>query len=228
MATVAICCANHCGATTNSPTDVGTPWSLHPGTYSITDHPGAPCTFYETRIPAGEYSICCGTCWGSGLFLARPSDSHLSTENAGSVNCASVNCDERGAGCAATSDCLAPAPPATYEPSGPMPCASVQEGDANNDAQARKTTTMALVSVVVDNYGTTYCNGKVLGVQYDPSSRLGPPETVLGAQEILTVVNPYGKYFLGPDNVFVAPNRDAGTHGTLPTLGRAKRLTTIT
>jgi hypothetical protein len=34
-----------------------------------------------------------------------------------------------------------------------------------------------------------------------PSSRLGPPGTVPGAKEIrFTTVNPYGKYFLAPDN----------------------------
>ena len=45
---------------------------MHPGTYSITGHGGDPCTFYETTVLAGEYDVCCGECWGSGLFLSAP------------------------------------------------------------------------------------------------------------------------------------------------------------
>ena len=45
---------------------------MHPGTYSITGHDGDPCTFYETTVLAGEYDVCCGECWGSGLFLSTP------------------------------------------------------------------------------------------------------------------------------------------------------------
>jgi hypothetical protein len=33
-----------------------------------------------------------------------------------------------------------------------------------------------------------------------PPSRLRPPATALGAQEIFSTANPYGKYPLGPDN----------------------------
>jgi hypothetical protein len=38
-------------------------------------------------------------------------------------------------------------------------------------------------------------------VRAEPPSRFRPPGTVLGAQEIFNNVNPYGKYFLGPDNI---------------------------
>jgi hypothetical protein len=40
-----------------------------------------------------------------------------------------------------------------------------------------------------------------------PSSRFRHPGTVLGAQEIFTTVNPYGNYFLGPDNIPGGRNR---------------------
>ena len=134
VATVAVCCANHCGSI-NTPTGVSTQWSPHPGTFSITQHDGEPCTFYETRLQPGEYNICCKTCWATGLFLARPSDRHLSAQNAYPQG-------------------------QTYNPEGPLPCSSVQQSNTG----ARKTTTMALVSVVIDNSGTTYCNGQLLGV----------------------------------------------------------------
>ena len=67
-ATIAICCANHCGRT-NVPTDASTVWVEHPGKWSITQHPGEPCTFYEGRVHAGPVKICCGTCWASGVFF---------------------------------------------------------------------------------------------------------------------------------------------------------------
>jgi hypothetical protein len=35
-----------------------------------------------------------------------------------------------------------------------------------------------------------------------------PLEAVLGAQEIFTAVNPYGKYLLGPGNVLGGANRE--------------------
>ena len=44
----AICCANHCGRT-NVPSG-GETWSKHPGVFSITNHGGTPCTFYETTL----------------------------------------------------------------------------------------------------------------------------------------------------------------------------------
>ena len=65
---VAVCCANHCGRT-NVPTDASTVWVEHPGKWSITQHPGEPCTFYEGRVHAGPVKICCGTCWASGVFF---------------------------------------------------------------------------------------------------------------------------------------------------------------
>ena len=80
-ATIAICCANHCGSS-NTPIDQDVlsenpqttmSWFVHPGTFAISGHGGAPCTFYETNVPAGDYTFCCSTCWGSGLFLASPS-----------------------------------------------------------------------------------------------------------------------------------------------------------
>ena len=52
VATVALCCANHCGSantpidqgvTTSSPSSTLT-WTVHPGSYSITGHGGEPCT----------------------------------------------------------------------------------------------------------------------------------------------------------------------------------------
>ena len=54
----------------------------------------------------------------------------------------------------------------TYLPSGPMPCTSVIHGGSPQDAAtkyigSRRTTTTALVSAIVDNYGTTFCNGQV-------------------------------------------------------------------
>ena len=49
-----------------------------------------------------------------------------------------------------------------------------------------------------------------------PPSRFRPPGTVLGAQHMFTAVNPYGKYFRGPDNIPGGRNRArrrAGEHG---------------
>ena len=43
--------------------------------------------------------------------------------------------------------------------------------------------------------------GLLLLLRRGPSSRFRPPGTVLGAQAIFSIVNPYRKYFLGPDNV---------------------------
>ena len=120
-ATVAVCCSNHCGSI-NNPNGVSTPWSQHPGTWSITGHSGKPCTFYETKVPAGEYNICCGTCWGSGLFLARPTDNHLSqcthvseqctpshnsdqVATVGPEDCGNLDCTQRCHDCPATVDC---------------------------------------------------------------------------------------------------------------------------
>jgi hypothetical protein len=39
-------------------------------------------------------------------------------------------------------------------------------------------------------------------------SRFGPPGTVLGAQEIFPIANPYGKCLLGPDEILEGPNRE--------------------
>ena len=96
-ATIAICCANHCGST-NTPIDLDVltanpqstlTWIVHPGTFAITGHGGAPCTFYETTVPQGDYTFCCSTCWGSGLFLTSVADA-LST---GTV-CDSLNAND--------------------------------------------------------------------------------------------------------------------------------------
>jgi hypothetical protein len=46
-------------------------WTVHPGTFAITNHGGEPCTFFETQVPAGDYTFCCSSCWGSGLFLTN-------------------------------------------------------------------------------------------------------------------------------------------------------------
>ena len=76
-ATIAICCANHCGRAntpidkdvlTDSPSSTMT-WWVHPGTFAISNHGGEPCTFFETTVAAGDYTFCCSSCWGSGLFL---------------------------------------------------------------------------------------------------------------------------------------------------------------
>lgn len=80
-ATIAVCCANHCAG---NPVPTGANgWQEHPGQWSIDGHPGTPCTFFETRIPAGEYNICCESCWASGVFFAHPSDQHLSANGPG-------------------------------------------------------------------------------------------------------------------------------------------------
>jgi hypothetical protein len=44
-------------------------WVQHPGTFAITGHGGSPCTFFESQVSAGDYEICCESCWGSGIFL---------------------------------------------------------------------------------------------------------------------------------------------------------------
>ena len=76
-ATIAICCANHCGRAntpidkdvlTDSPSSTMT-WWVHPGTFAISNHGGEPCTFFETTVAAGDYTFCCSSCWGSGIFL---------------------------------------------------------------------------------------------------------------------------------------------------------------
>ena len=100
QATVAVCCANHCGSI-NTPVGVTANWSPHPGSYTITQHDGSPCTFYETRLQAGVYNICCKSCWASGLFLAVPSESHLSYQNGQMVNTAhgsAISASSAGAG----------------------------------------------------------------------------------------------------------------------------------
>lgn len=73
-AAVAVCCANHCG-TANVPTGADG-WFAHPGSFAITDHnvggegaSATPCTFYENNLDAGDYEICCSTCWATGLFF---------------------------------------------------------------------------------------------------------------------------------------------------------------
>ena len=90
-AVVAICCANHCGDGQNMPTSVpelaNSAWTTHPGTWALSGHGGEPCTFYENRAPAGAFSICCATCWASGLFLAK------APENAGQDASGPVVCD---------------------------------------------------------------------------------------------------------------------------------------
>ena len=67
-ANVAICCANHCGSE-NTPTGAGD-WFEHAGSFAISQHGGEPCTFYETRLEAGDYKLCCSSCWASGAFFS--------------------------------------------------------------------------------------------------------------------------------------------------------------
>jgi hypothetical protein len=54
--------------------------------------------------------------------------------------------------------------------------------------------------------------GRVEGVA--PSSRLGSPGTVLGAQAIFAIVDPYGEHFLGPDNIHWGPDRERRCRAT--------------
>jgi hypothetical protein len=68
-ASVAICCANHCHKG-NVPTGGGM-WSAHPGKFSITQHPGSPCSFYQTVLEKGSHTVCCRNCWASGLFFQK-------------------------------------------------------------------------------------------------------------------------------------------------------------
>ena len=92
-ATIAICCANHCG----NPQPTGaTGWQQHPGQWAISGHDGTPCTFYETRIPPGEYAICCESCWGSGVFFSHPSDSALTAGGPGHTAVASATAECTG------------------------------------------------------------------------------------------------------------------------------------
>jgi len=74
---IAICCANHCGKT-NLPYitgDASYPWYKHSGSFSITQHGGSPCTFYEAKgIKPGNYEICCSSCWASGVFFGQGDD----------------------------------------------------------------------------------------------------------------------------------------------------------
>ena len=82
-ATAAICCNNACNKGPNVPTGA-TGWVEHPGTFSMNGLGDTGyCTFYETRLPAGEYNICCDSCWATGLFLAHPSTDHLTATTAG-------------------------------------------------------------------------------------------------------------------------------------------------
>eukprot|EP01052_Picozoa_sp_SAG31_P002850 SAG31_NODE_103_length_25164_cov_12.124317_18_plen_374_part_00 len=102
----AICCANHCGSE-NTPVDNGgdpsdsTPvsasptsalsWTVHPGTYAISDHDGQPCTFYETQLPPGTWHICCSSCWASGVFFAQVPGSG-SGDGDGEIESGPVDC----------------------------------------------------------------------------------------------------------------------------------------
>ena len=57
----------------NNPTSQSTvTWAQHPGVFSITQHEGAPCTFYAAQVAAGPHKFCCESCWASGIFLATP------------------------------------------------------------------------------------------------------------------------------------------------------------
>lgn len=87
-ANVAVCCANHCGDE-NRPVGSDLTWSEHPGTFSITGHGGAPCTFFETRAHAGPLQICCETCWSSGVFLSM-ADRVGEISGTGAVPCSAV------------------------------------------------------------------------------------------------------------------------------------------
>jgi len=89
-AVVAVCCANHCGQS-NRPMgslqdDV---WTEHPGTWAITGHGGAPCTFFESRVKAGQLEICCSSCWASGVFFAM-AEAMGEITGTGPVPCSSV------------------------------------------------------------------------------------------------------------------------------------------
>jgi len=65
--TVSICCANH-GAANNVPTGLNNVVTLS-GAYSISNHGGTPCTYYQGTVNAGSNHVCCATGWASGVFL---------------------------------------------------------------------------------------------------------------------------------------------------------------
>jgi hypothetical protein len=57
-----------------------------------------------------------------------------------------------------------------------------------------------------------------------PSSRFGPLGAVLGAQEVLTIVNQYGRYFSGPDNILGGPKPEIHTACAQASLNASKRM----
>ena len=57
-----------------------------------------------------------------------------------------------------------------------------------------------------------------------PSSRFGPLGAVLGAQEMLTSVNPYGRCFPGPDNILGGPKPETYTACAQASLNASKRM----
>eukprot|EP01051_Picozoa_sp_SAG22_P018983 SAG22_NODE_3363_length_1758_cov_1.231465_1_plen_306_part_00 len=109
----AICCANHCQrATANLPTGGGA-WTQHPGTFSSTEHQGEPCTFLETRLDPGAYTLCCASCWASGAFFSHfhhdlPLTEDAALGSAGPLSCNAVTSET-------TSECVSP-----VVPSGPL------------------------------------------------------------------------------------------------------------
>ena len=107
-AVAAICCANHCGSS-NEPSSTGDPqtWTLHPGTWAISGHGGEPCSFFETRLAAGQWHICCSSCWASGVFLALAPD-NAGEDSSGPVDCGSLTATVRNSECIAAVTADAP------------------------------------------------------------------------------------------------------------------------
>ena len=118
-ATIAICCANHCGET-NTPVDQDLlsdnpsstiDWVMYPGSFGISRHSGEPCTFFQASVPAGDYWICCSACFASGLFFTADvgTQGTVSAADLTMVTIETTHCPTRSAlvagdGCAG--DCI--------------------------------------------------------------------------------------------------------------------------
>lgn len=70
--TVVACLSTHCE--NNEPTG-SLSWQRVGKTYSVSNHGGNPCKFYQTYVEAGKhFQICGSNCWASGIFYRKGSE----------------------------------------------------------------------------------------------------------------------------------------------------------
>lgn len=69
---VVVCLSTHCE--NNEPTGP-LAWQRVGRTYSVSNHGGDPCKFYQSYVEAGrQFEICGSNCWASGIFYRKGSE----------------------------------------------------------------------------------------------------------------------------------------------------------